>query len=146
MTGTSPSDCLVSYPRHSLGERLPLYSQADWSRKIEAITLFQQLRNTLYIQTYHDWLIDFKGMPTCFGVSNLEIKKLRSSYVYIYTYVDIFQRFFATKILYQVFLSYINILQAIEWFQATEDIVLRKLYLQRTILNANNLQYNRKGQ
>ena len=41
ITGTSPSDCLVSYPEHSLGESYPsaemqsVYSPApaDWTRE-----------------------------------------------------------------------------------------------------------------
>ena len=43
ITGTSPSDCLMSYPEHSLGESYPsaekqlVYSiaPADWARRLE---------------------------------------------------------------------------------------------------------------
>ena len=49
ITGTSPSDCLISYPGHSLegrGEVFPLSSKAvystapaDWATKSQGITL-----------------------------------------------------------------------------------------------------------
>ena len=59
ITGTSPSDCLVSYPGHSLGGVLPLYGGAvglfysipgaNWAIEI----LFYMIDSMLFSGSYH---------------------------------------------------------------------------------------------
>ena len=90
ITGTSPSDCLVSYPGHSLGKVLPLRRNAvgilyspSWlgNPRITAtletvIYLICPMSQMLYIRFIHEWNIKTMWISWMISVTFLCTKKI----------------------------------------------------------------------